>query len=56
MPKKKEEKKPLDLTTEEALEQLFPKEAIDHLKHVVRDSDEKVRGKNVSAKSSRKRV
>jgi hypothetical protein len=54
MPKKKEEKKPLDLTTDEALEQLFPKEVVDHLKHVVRDSDEKKSGKNVSAKSSRK--
>jgi hypothetical protein len=57
MPKKKEEeKRPLDLTTDEAMEQLFPKEVVDHLKHVVRDSDEKKRGKNVSAKSSRKRV
>lgn len=56
MPKKKEEKKPLDLTTEEALEQLFPKEAIDHLKHVVRESDEKKSVVNSSAKSSRKKV
>jgi hypothetical protein len=52
--KKTEEKKPLDLTTEEAIEQLFPPEAIDHLKHVARESEEKKRNVGRSAKSSRK--
>lgn len=49
--KKKEEKEPLDLTTEEAIKTLFPKEAIDHLNNAVREADEK---KNVSGKSARK--
>jgi len=54
MPKKNEEKKPLDLTTEEAINQLFPKKAVDHLKHVVRESEEKKSAVGRSAKSSRK--
>ncbi len=52
--KKTEEKKPLDLTTDEAANQLFPQEVIDHLKHVVRESDEKKSSVGRSAKSSRK--
>jgi hypothetical protein len=54
MTEKKEEKKPLDLTTEEAVSQLFPQEAIDHLKHVAREADEKKEAVERSAKSSRK--
>ena len=54
MTEKKEEKKPLDLTTDEAINQLFPKEVVDHLKHVVRESDEKKGAAVRSAKSSRK--
>lgn len=54
MSEKKEEKKPLDLTTEEAMEYLFPKEVVDHLKDVVRENDEKKEAVVRSAKSSRK--
>lgn len=61
MPKKKdkpldlsEEKHPLDLTTDEVMERVFPKEVVDHLKDVARQSEEKKESKNVSAKSSRK--
>lgn len=49
--KKKKEKKPLDLTTEEVMKELFPQEAIDHLNNAIRENDEK---KNVSGKSARK--
>ena len=40
MPEKKEEKKPLDMTTEEMAEYLFPKKVHDHLKEVARGKDE----------------
>jgi hypothetical protein len=49
--KKKEEKKPLDLTTEEAMKALFPQEAIDHLNKAIQESDAK---KSLKAKSARK--
>ena len=51
MTKKKKDKEPLDLTTEEAIKELFPKEVIDHLKGAIRENDEK---KSVSSKSSQK--
>jgi hypothetical protein len=38
---KKEEKKPLDMTTEEAMNYLFPKKAVEHLKQVARGNDDK---------------
>ncbi len=34
MPETKEQKKPLDMTTEEAMEYLFPKEVVKELKNV----------------------
>ena len=34
MPKRKEEKKPLDMTTEEAMHFLFPKKVVSELKRV----------------------
>ena len=34
--KKEDEKKLLDLTTDEAMEFLFPKEVVDHLKEVAK--------------------
>lgn len=34
MKKKKDEKKPLDMTTDEAMNFLFPKEVVKELKHV----------------------
>lgn len=37
--KPSEEKKPLDMTTEEAMGYLFPKKAIDHLKQVAHEKD-----------------
>lgn len=40
MPEKKEEKKPLDMTTEEMAEYLFPKEVHDHLKEVARGKEQ----------------
>jgi hypothetical protein len=40
MPKEKKEKKePLDMTTEEMAEYLFPKKVHDHLKEVARGKD-----------------
>ena len=51
MSNKKEEKKPLDLTTEEVMKELFPQEAIDHLNEAVREADEK---KSLKVKSARK--
>jgi hypothetical protein len=57
MPKKKEEKKPLDLTTDEAMEFLFSKEGAQKIKEEAGrvlnppPKDEKLKA---SAKSSRK--
>lgn len=39
--KEKEEKEPLDLTTEETMKALFPQEVIDHLNEAIRENDEK---------------
>ncbi|OLE52220.1 MAG: hypothetical protein AUG51_19135 [Acidobacteria bacterium 13_1_20CM_3_53_8] len=57
--KKKEEKKPLDMTTDEAIEFLFGQEGAEKLKGYVREKvnpppDEK--SLKVSAKSSRKHI
>ncbi|HEX3559217.1 MAG TPA: hypothetical protein VHU19_08430 [Pyrinomonadaceae bacterium] len=40
MPEKKEKKEPLDMTTEEMAEYLFPKKVHNHLKEVARGKDE----------------
>ena len=39
MAEKKEKKEPLDMTTEEMAEYLFPKKVHDHLKEVARGKD-----------------
>lgn len=40
MPEKQEKKEPLDMTTEEMAEYLFPKKVHDRLKEVARGKDE----------------
>ena len=43
MPRKT--KRPIDLTTEEAIKKLFPKKVVDKLKEVAHEKDEKNDGK-----------
>ncbi len=50
MPEKKEEKKPLDMTTEEAMNYLFPKEVVEHLKAAAKDEKPPPNGKNGESK------
>lgn len=43
---KKDEIKPLDMTTEEAINFLFPKEVVDELKQVANKSQKKAKSNN----------
>lgn len=59
MTEKKDEKKPLDMTTDEAIEFLFGQEGAQTLKDYMRDKvnpppEPEENGLNASAKSSRK--
>jgi hypothetical protein len=59
MPEKKDEKKPLDMTTDEAIDFLFGKEGAKTLKEYVREQvnpppEDENKSVDASAKSSRK--
>jgi hypothetical protein len=40
MPKKKDEKRPKDMTTDELAEKVFPKKVVDELKKIAHEKDE----------------
>ncbi len=52
--KKNEEKKPLDLTTEEAMSFLFPPEVVEQLKGVAQGNPPPASGDGNGSKSNRK--
>jgi hypothetical protein len=52
MTEKEEEKKPLDMTTEEMAEYLFPKEVHDHLKEVARGKEQPPAGDENGARAN----
>ena len=54
MPEKQEKKEPLDMTTEEMAEYLFPKKVHDHLKEVARGKDEPPAGDGEGLKEDKR--
>jgi hypothetical protein len=46
MPEKKEKKEPLDMTTEEMADYLFPKKVVEHLKSVAQGENAPPKGKD----------